>query len=622
MRVVIVRVVGFVVVALNLIAAPLTAAEYGPILREPTLPSKLLWGDTHLHTRLSGDAYMTGATAFSPEDAYRFARGETVLSTSGVPAALRSPLDFLVVSDHSEFIGLFAATEDRDPAFLQTALGQRWREFMDAGDIQSMFIDFQRMIYGDDPDRSTADTKLDMWRRVARTADRFNAPGDFTALIGYEWSSTPNNSNLHRNVIFRDDANTVASLAPFTAVDSKNPEDLWRHMTRYERETGGQVLAIPHNGNLSNGLMFSESNFDGQPLTKELAALRARWEPIVEVTQIKGDGEAHPTLSPDDAFADYETWDAGNFPAREGATPKQDWMLPYEYARSALKVGLKLERGLGVNPYQFGMIGSTDAHTGLAAVEEDNFFGKFVESEPNTERASSNMAWLGWPNAILASSGLAAVWATENTREAIFDAMRRREVYATTGPRIGLRFFASWSFEAGDEQQSNAVSKAYEQGVPMGGELRPAAQDQAPTFMLIASRDPEGAALERAQIVKGWLDQDGQLQERVFDVAVSNGRAIDAGTQRVAPLAAENVDLETASYSNAAGAAELRVIWQDPTYEQHVPAFYYARVLQVPTPRWPAYDRAYLGSAVREDAALVTQDRAYSSPIWVTANSN
>jgi len=589
--------------------------EYSAGIRANAVPNQLLWGDTHLHTRLSPDAYVNGTETFTPEMALRFARGETVTSTSGVKAALRVPLDFLVVADHAEFLGLFAAAADRNSGFLQTTLGQRWRHYLEAGDIKAMFAEYQGMVLGNDPDQSTEQVKIDIWRSVCRIADAFNQPGVFSALIGYEWSATPDSNNLHRNVIYKDGADRAGQLRPFSATDSIDPEDLWGFLERYEHETGGEVLAIPHNGNLSNGLMFAPENFDHQPLTEAYARARSRWEPIYEVTQIKGDGETHPFLSPGDDFADYETWDTGNFPVGATARKKEDWMLQYEYARSALKLGLAWRSRLGVNPFRFGMIGSSDAHTGLAAVAEDNFFGKFVESEPSPRRLNSAMKWLKWPNAMITASGLAAVWARENTREEIFAAMKRREVYATTGSRIRLRLFGGWDFSEDDAYRSDYVDIGYAKGVPMGSGLTAAPAGRSAQFMVIAAKDPDEANLDRIQIIKGWLDADGALHEKVYDVALSDGRKADAKTGQAPPLAS-TVDVGKARYLNSVGESVLATVWTDPDFDRTEAAFYYARVLEIPKPRWTAYDASFFDQVPGEGIQLLTQDRAYSSPIW------
>jgi hypothetical protein len=462
---------------------------------------------------------------------------------------------------------------------------------------------------------------MDVWKDAIALADQYNDPGNFTALIGFEWTSMPDANNLHRVVVYADGADKAGSLQPLSSNDGEDPANLWSFMEQYEKSTGGRILAIPHNGNLSNGLMFRTTTYDGEAMDGQYAQRRLRWEPLVEVTQIKGDGEAHPFLSPDDEFADFETWDGGNFAAIAEPNKRAD-MLQYEYARSALKLGLAVQAETGANPYRFGMIGSTDSHTSLATAAEDNFWGKASMVEPGTDRASGDPAGpfgpshpdteltKGWT---FGASGYAAVWARENTRDAIFGAMQRREVYATSGSRISLRFFGGWAFDAADVQKPHAARIGYRKGVPMGGELG-SAEAQAPGFMIIAMKDPHGANLDRVQIVKGWRDASGALHEKVYNVAVSDNRAI-ARDGRVEPLT-NTVDLDGATYRNEIGEAQFSTYWQDPQFDPAETAFYYARVIEIPTPRWTAYDAARLGKTVNAAAPKIIQDRAYSSPIW------
>jgi hypothetical protein len=395
-------------------------------------------------------------------------------------------------------------------------------------------------------------------------------------------------------------------------------------MAAYEENTGGRVLAIPHNGNLSNGLMFDvETLHTGTSLDRNYAERRARWEPLYEVTQIKGDGEAHPFLSPDDEFADYGTWDKGSF----GAEPKTEDMLEHEYARSGLKLGLSLEESLGANPFKFGMIGSTDSHTSLATIEEDNFFGKATPAEPGApgrfdEMITGLLAEPGGPDIIQRSqntlaSGLAAVWATENTREALFDAMQRKEVYATTGTRITLRVFAGWDFTSDDVVRPDFADTGYLGGVPMGGDLTDAPAGSSPKFVVRALRDPDGANLDRIQIVKGWLGGSGELLERVYDVAVSDGREIGSDGRARRPVG-NTVEVANATYTNSIGDVLLMGFWEDPDFDPTERAFYYVRVIEIPTPRWTTYDAAFFGVDLPEDEPASHQERAYTSPIWYT----
>jgi len=458
-----------------------------------------------------------------------------------------------------------------------------------------------------------------IWEKYLETCEKHNEPGRFTAMIGYEWTSTENGNNLHRNVLYRDGINKAGQMIPFTTTESFNPEDLWSWMAQYEDKTGGRVLALAHNGNLSNGIMFPvEVNpATGKPLTKEYAKNRIRWEPLYEVTQIKGDGETHPKLSPDDEFADFETWALGNLNL---TVVKEDYMLQYEYAREALKNGLKLEKELGTNPYKFGMVGSTDSHTGLAAVEEENFIGKHAGTEPSPERWSHPMAkfqgrqYDGWA---MSASGYAGVWATENTRKGLFDAMMRKEVFATTGPRILVRFFGGWEFEEKDALSRLPAETGYTKGVPMGGELYTAPKGKSPTFLVAALKDPYSGNLDRIQIVKGWLGKDGKTYEKVYDVIWSDSetRKPYPETGKI-PAVGNTVDVANATWTNTIGDPEFITVWEDPDFDPEAPAFYYARVLEIPTPRWTAYDAKRYGVKLDPEVWVTLQERAYTSPIW------
>jgi hypothetical protein len=434
-------------------------------------------------------------------------------------------------------------------------------------------------------------------------------------MIGYEWTSTEGGNNLHRNVLYRDGADLARRMLPYTTTESFNPENLWKWMERFEAETGGDVLALAHNGNLSNGIMFPvETNpKTGQPLTGAYAETRAKWEPLYEATQIKGDGEAHPFLSPNDEFADYETWDRSNL----GPVPKKPEMLQYEYAREALKNGLKLERSLGTNPYKFGMVGSTDSHTGLATAEEENFFGKHSGVEPGRQRWEHLVAEMGPTKIVaweMAASGYAGVWATANTREALFDALERKEVYATTGPRMLVRFFGGWDFVAEDARTRLPAEVGYTKGVPMGGDLAPGPDGKTPSFLVGALKDPYGGNLDRVQIVKGWLDGAGKTHEKVYEVVWSGDRT--PGSDGKLPPVGDTVDVASATWSNTIGAPELITVWTDPDFDPAQKAFYYARVIEIPTPRWTAYDAFRFGIKMPDNVPMTTQERAYTSPIW------
>jgi hypothetical protein len=595
---------------------------YSPYTDE-NMPTRIFWGDTHLHTRNSPDAGFLGNT-LSPEDAYRFARGEEVTSSTGLQAKLLHPLDFLVVADHAEYFGLAPQLIDGDPTLLADPTGRRWYDMFhgSAGGgndvfqkiIQSTGVEHPKELITNPAIKRTA------WDRYLAQAESFNEPGRFTALIGFEWSSMIKGNNLHRVVVFRDGANRVNQVVPLSMFENADPEYLWKYMATYEKSTGGQVLAIPHNGNWSNGMMFALEKLDGRPLDRAYAKARMRWEPIYEVTQIKGDGETYPFLSAEDEFADFEPWDKANVP---GTEPKEDWMLQYEYARPALMNGLALEAKLGVNPFKFGMIGSTDSHTSLATSREDNNFGKTPHLEPSANRATGILVKspLGDKytqfGAETSASGLAAVWARENTREAIWDAMKRKEVYATTGSRISVRVFGGWDFKTSDVESQDFAKRGYRKGVPMGGDLNAAPKGKTPSFMIRALRDPDNANLDRIQIIKGWVDKNNQTHERIFDVAVSDRRKIGPKGRCMTPVGS-TVNVADASFENTIGDPLLTAFWKDPNFDPKQRAFYYVRVIEIPKPRWTAYDAKFYNVTMPEGTKMIVQDRAYTSPIWYT----
>ncbi len=596
--------------------ASFAAETYSPYANED-FPRKLYWGDTHVHTALSFDASLNGTHRVGLEAAYRLARGETISGNLGEPVRLVRPLDFMVIADHAENLGVFPAVLNEDPALMSQPDGERWLSILrevsrDFSQAQTQLVKLARPPEGVPPLNPSA-IVADSWDQSMKMAERYNAPGTFTAFIGYEWTGMVRGNNLHRVVVFADGYDQVSAVRPFSMSDSDNPEDLWAFLQGYEDKTGGQVLAIPHNGNLSNGMMFADVDNAGEPLDRDYARTRARWEPLYEATQIKGDAETHPALSPDDVFADYETMDFGNL---RGA-PKEEGMLQHEYARSALKLGLRHQRELGVNPFKFGLIGSTDTHTGMPAVRENNMMGKFGADEPGPGRADALWDIYKIPKARFAASGYAGVWAHENTRESLFEAMRRRETYATTGSRMQVRFFGGWDFRQGDELHPDPASIGYGKGVPMGGDLAPGPAGAAPTFLLLAGKDPDGANLERIQVVKGWLDESGELQERVYDAALSGQREPRPDT--IAEVAASSVELEQARFSNRVGDPELSAVWQDPDFDPGQTAFYYARVLEILTPRWTTYDSAFYRTPLPQGVPAQIQERAYTSPVWYAA---
>jgi hypothetical protein len=592
-------------------------------------PQQLLWGDTHLHTANSGDAFGSG-TRLGPEQAYRFARGEVVEADIGQKVQLKRPLDFLVVADHAEGLGTMRELYNGNEVFLEAPVAKRWYGMLHDSpqEARKAVAEIIRALGSGDLPPELSDPKIagpvvrSVWQEYTRTAEQFNEPGRFSALIGFEWTSVPGGNNLHRVVMFRDGKAQVDQVMPFSALQSEDPEQLWAYLARYEQKTGGQVLAMPHNSNLSNGRMFALQDFAGAELDADYASARQRWEPVVEVTQIKGDSESHPFLSPNDEFADYgdADWDIGNLSLVELKRPE---MFAGEYAREGLKRGLALQQSLGVNPFQFGLIGATDSHTALALAEEDNFLGKNLIDRPRADRATTvikeykGIQRLGWQ---MLAGAYAGVWATENSREAIWDAFARREVYASTGPRMAVRLFGGWSFTDADAGRRDLVAHGYAQGVPMGGQLMPPPEPSAaPRLLIAATRDPQGANLDRVQVVKGWVDRAGVPQERVYDVAWSDPgeRDIDPASGRLTPVGS-TVDARQATYRNDIGAAELRTVWQDPEFDPKVPAFYYLRVLEIPTPRWTTYDVARYGAELPPEVPVAVQERAYTSPIWFT----
>ncbi len=604
----------------TLLSPKYTGKAYSPYA-ERDFANSVYWGDTHLHTDISMDAGAFG-NRLGLNEAYRFARGEQVDSTNAGPVKLSRPLDFLVVADHSDNMGFFPDMLGGAPHILDDPTGKDWYDRIKAGEGVGVALELiglfsqgqfpEALIYKPD-----SQPYKDAWARTVEAAETYNDPGKFTAFIGYEWTSLVRGNNMHRVVVYKDGGDKGGQTVPFTTVapeGSTTPRDLWVWMEDYEKQTGGDVLAIAHNGNLANGIMFPlVEQSDGKPLDKTWAETRAKWEPLYEVTQIKGDGETHPFLSPNDEFADYETWDIGNLDVSEAKT---DEMLAGEYAREALKQGMALEAKFGTNPYQFGMIGSTDSHTSLAAVEENNFFGKHSGAEPSAERmthpfmSNDNGTIMGWQQV---ASGLAAVWARENTREAIFDAMARRETYATTGSRMMVRMFGGWNFTQGDLNNREPAFAGYSKGVPMGSVLPAQGATSAPSFMVIALKDPIGANLDRIQVVKGWYDGK-EVHEKVYDVAWAGDRT--PGKDGRLPAVGNTVDVESATWTNTIGAPELGTVWTDPDFDPKQRAFYYARILEIPTPRWSTYDAFRFDIDLPEGAPTSTQERAYTSPIW------
>jgi hypothetical protein len=594
-----------------------------------TYPTKVLFGDTHHHTANSGDAFM-GGNRLTPEQAYRFARGEEIVSSTGVPAKLSRPLDFLVISDHAEGLGVITEVYNGNPAFVADPTLARWNQMMQAGGTEAataqgelVSAQAQGTLPGPVQDPNIVGPVMkSVWRQYTQTAERFNEPGVFTAMIGYEWTSVPGGNNLHRNVLYRDGKDVADQAFPFSAWQSEDPEKLWEWMALYEEKTGGRLLAIPHNGNLSNGRMFELVDFDGDPIDRDYAERRARFEVLQEIIQTKGSSETHPTLSPNDEFAGdlgIAGWEYGNLTLED--VPESPEMRPTMYLRGGLMRGLEQEAKLGVNPFKFGLVGSTDVHNSLTAIEEDNFFGKHPVQEPSPHRwdhvskegfGKTRYTWH------YLSAGYAAVWATENTREAIWDAMARREVYGTSGTRMTLRFFGGWGFTPADADTRYVADIGYTKGVPMGGDLPVRPKSKAPTFLVAALKDPMFGNLDRIQIVKGWLGADGTAQERVYDVVWGDAERREIAPDGKLTPVGNTVDVANATWTDSIGDPSLAAVWTDPDFDSSQRAFYYARVIEIPTPRWTAYDQLRFGIEMSPEVPMVQQERAWSSPIWYT----
>jgi hypothetical protein len=597
-------------------------------------PKQLLWGDTHLHTSYSFDAFLNLNLTADPDVAYRFARGLPVIHPyNRTRVQLRTPLDFLVVSDHAEFLGgirdiYYNGIQQEDANPFERVLNwyrtRTIRNAIDADGGNALFVSV--LPVAEDPVKAAAawgertgnvlpgaaNSLRNAWMETTRIADKNNDPGRFTALIGWEWSSVPGGANLHRVVVTDADAATAQQFLPFGSNESPYPEDLWAWLEATSRASGADFVAIPHNSNISKGMMFADRTLRGEPITAQDARARMKWEPVVEVTQIKGTSETHPLLSPNDEFANFEMYpyyiqrEAEPYVAQRG-----------DFIRPALEAGLSIEAQLGVNPFKFGLIGSTDSHVGLSSAEEDNFLGKMArDSVP--EKKIGKVIGDGPSGWSMSAAGLAAVWAESNTRSAILQALKRREVYATTGPRIRVQCFGGWAFTPDDLAAADPGAAGRAKGVPMGGDLPPIPDisAQAPNFLIVAMKDPLDANLDRIQVVKGWLDETGNQREQIFDVVWSDHRNLDA-SGRLPPVG-HTVDLKRASYSNTIGAAELAVVWTDPTFDPKQRAFYYVRVLQIPTPRHALYDAIALSMDTPTEGPPEIQERAFTSPIWYT----
>jgi len=591
--------------------------DYSPFI-DQHFPTRVFWGDTHLHTNLSPDAYVQRNTTATPDDAFMFAKGAPVIEAlSRTKIHIDTPLDFLVVSDHAEYIGIPKMIWEGNEQLMATEIGQRYAQMIADGRGTEIFYEMIASANSNQPlaDLVTSELRESVWSDIVDAAERHNDPGTFTAFIGWEWSSMPTGQNLHRIVFMPKGGDVAKQFIPFSSFDSDVESEFWAWLDETSQRTGADFVAIPHNGNISNGLMFPLADRAGNPISAAYANTRMRWEPVIETTQIKGDSETHPSLSPDDEFADFETYEH-LFRMEESETEDVGDSLRGSYTRAGLMRGLEIEQKIGVNPFKYGMIGSTDAHTGYASAEEDNFWGKFsLDSIPDNKRSRELTPGVyGWD---MSASGLAAVWATENTRGAITTAFKRRETYGTSGPRIMLRFFGGFDFASGDANARNLAQVGYYKGVPMGSDLTAAPEGKSASFLIQAVKDPKQANLDRIQVVKGWVGADGTAQEKVYNVAWSDGRSL--GSDGSLPAVGNTVDLATGLFTNDIGSAELAMVWTDPEFDATQRAFYYIRVLQIPTPRNSTYDAIALGIDPAETGHAITiQERAYSSPIWYT----
>jgi hypothetical protein len=571
------------------------ATEYNP-------QRNLYWGDLHIHTSYSTDAYTNGVKA-TPEDAYTFVKGGEIEHAAGYGIRMSRPLDFAAVTDHSEYIGVLRAT---DPDLPLKTRGLRERLLSD-GRLSNTLLLLQTMFFFDLENAIVPgweDFSRAAWRDIVATAERHNDPGRFTAFVGYEWSSMPGERNLHRNVIYR--GAQVPEL-PYSSVDSEDPRDLWTALEQ-QRQQGMEVFAIPHNGNVSDGRMYDTVMFDGKAMDANYARRRMENEPLSEIFQVKGSSETHPLLSNEDEFAGFEIYDT------QLSRSQADSQAKGSYIRDALRTGLEMSHSEGFNPYRFGVIGSSDGHNASSPVEENNYHGKLpiLDGSAGLRMGEANFYPPTMPGGMRwSAAGLAAVWARENTRESLYDAMRRKETFATSGPRIAVRFFGGWDYPPDLLEQQDWIALAEQQGVPMGQDL-PTGDAAAPSFAVWAIRDPQSGNLDRIQIVKGWMDETGKAREKVFDVAWSGQRLIDASGHL--PEVGNTVNAASATYDNSLGAEQLSAVWLDPEFDPGQEAFYYARVIEIPTPRWTTFDAVKLGIPAPEPVSL--QERAVTSAIW------
>ena len=570
------------------------------------------YGDLHIHTAFSMDAFMAGQVRTGPDVAYRYARGESIPHPNGELLRLPGPpLDFLMVADHAGFLGVNAALLDpTSPGYGHPDSEALLRRMP----LPELIRELRTRAAKNDP--LLADAVIeDAWQKTIAAAERHYAPGRFTTFIGYEYTPTPGSRHLHRNVVFRDGEDKVPAR-PFSARDSGDPADLWAWLDGL-REQGIDALAIPHNMNQSDGLAFQRTTFTGEPIDRSYASRRQRNEPIAEISQIKGTSETHPSLSPNDEWAGFQIV---RYYLNRAANTNPISVFKGGYWRDALNTGLALRQALGVNPYQLGAIGSSDSHLSAGSYDEHAYFsgGAGTPQSRGSVLPDDSSSWEGVftpRQATHGSGGLAGIWAAENTREALFDAMRRRETFATSGPRLAVRLFASHRYPDDIARAPDRIARAYAQGVPMGGVLYSPPEAEAPRLLAMALRDPRSGWLQRLQIVKGWV-REGITQEAVYDVACSDGLTPDLITHRC-PDNGASVNLEDCSVSRHRGAVELAALWQDPNWRAEEPAYYYARVLENPSCRWSTWDAIRSRQPPNPELPPTHQERAWSSPVWV-----
>ena len=601
-------------VAVVAVASCCAANAFSQVERHPE--KRAFFGETHMHTAYSLDGYL-GGTRQTPSDAYRFAKGESVV-LNGKPHRLRRPLDFATVTDHAEFLGeMYAAFHPESEAHQIDEI-QQLVGLVDMKERRQWFLKYVvGNNRGDKPSHLPFypgdDVARQGWKVVVDAAEEHNQPGVFTAFIGYEWTSAPKGANLHRNIIYRSDSVPEQIMSSF---EIPREEALWQWLDA-EQKKGHRALAIPHNSNASKGLMFPDRQSDGSPLDAEYASLRAEFERAIEIMQVKGNSEVHAKFWTADEFSDFENAPSiGQFNER---VPERR-----NFVRAGLVAGLARQETLGQNPFKLGIVGGTDSHNGLMADVDEDGWGGGHGGEDATPQLRQTGEVGGWIAAREQSPGsITGVWASSNTRDDIWDAMYRRETFATSGPRIQVRLFAGWEMDAAMLADAGWVQRAYERGVPMGSDLKPVDKggknQAAPRLVIMASKDALGANLDRIQVVKGWIDANGKQHDKVFEAVWAGDRS--PGTDGKLPPVGNTVDLETATYRNTIGAAELSVVWEDPEFDPALPALYYARVIQIPTPRWTTFDAVRSGLPLLENVAATIQERAWTSPVWYRPES-